>query len=708
MDLTLTENGGHGEEATSSKENEVTSEPESDEPPLVESMAAEERDRRRRWNSLRGLYGVSSSRAGRDWFGQIWNQVSGGGSVNHAGRDLNFNLFDGTPTEVAYLHRETADTLLNQLVETPSLERLSQVVAGEAVVLLRGPEETGRTTAALAALIRWVRAVDTPPKGETEEKVGRIRTVGRVGRGSFPELQERHGYLLDATHDDLTKDVDYLRDLALKSDCRLVILVSRGQANLPARPIDHRPPPAIDVFRHRLVYEARIAGVDPQLPPDVMRKITESLRGETSPRRAADQACEVVEGVREGRTHAEILDELPARMREHIRERLDKGQPVVGRCFMAGIAVLHDLPEVTVSQAALALADQIYKSWHIKKARRTPPTWEQLDKWLEYAGAEARRPGRPGSGRVVRLNRSRASAETIHVLWEDHPTIREPLILWLINLGTSPDPEVQVHAAHAVGKLATLDFDTVRERFLTPWSRSQKPDEHRLAALALEAAAQEPWMKFRVHEHLRTLAESHRHGDRTVAIQAYGSSIGAEAIGEALSALHRISMALHLRLNQDAARTIAYLYSARTATTIIRELASWIDARSGGGRYTAALAFARLANPISTDPDRPALVEFDMTDELVRLWQNALTLRIVPPRTSRPRPAVAAAWGMLGDWVCRYEERPAIGSVVDGVIRAADSTAARLYLRLWHRRDRISNELYDHLSRLANGGTACS
>ena len=215
-------------------------------------------------------------------------------------------------------------------------------------------------------------------------------------------------------------------------------------------------------------------------------------------------------------------------------------------------------------------------------------------------------------------------------------------------------------------------------------------------------------MKFRVHEHLRTLAESRWHGDRAVAIQAYGSSIGVDAIGEALSALHRISMPLHLRLNQDAARTIVYLYSARTATAIVRELASWIDARSGGGRYTAALAFARLANPVSTDPDRPALAELDMIDELVRLWRNALMLRIVPAPTRRPRPVVATAWEMLGDWVDRYQERPAIGSVVDQVIRTADRTAARLYLRLWHRRDRISNELYDHLSRLANGGATCS
>jgi hypothetical protein len=46
--------------------------------------------------------------------------------------------------------------------------------------------------------------------------------------------------------------------------------------------------------------------------------------------------------------------------------------------------------------------------------------------------------------------------------------------------------------------------------------------------------------------------------------------------------------------------------------------------------------------------------------------------------------------------------------VLDQVIRTADSTAARLHLRLWHRRDRISNELYEHLSRLAKGGTTCS
>jgi hypothetical protein len=691
-----------GHEPAAKKDQEET-EQEPEEPSFLESIAADERDRRWRSESLQGLFGAPSA-AGRDLIGQVSNRVSGGGSVNQIGGDLTLNVFDAARVEVSHLPRGAVDTLREYLVPPRSLKRLSEVVERKDLVFLRGPEGTGRTTAALAALLSWVRTTSPASSDEREERIGVIRGPGTVGRGSLPELRRGHGYLLDATNDDWMRDGDYLRDLVVKSECRLVVLVSRSRTNLPDTTVDHDPPPAIEVFHRRLEYEGRIAGIDPRLPAEVVKEITEDLDGESSPQRAVGQACEVVQGLKEGRSPEALLDELPKRLSDHIRGRLDQSQPIVGRCFMAGVAVLHDLPEVTVSRAALALADHIYEAWHIKKENRTPPTWEQLDAWLEYAGATAHRSTRPGVGRVVRLNRRNAPAATIRVLWEDHPTVREPLMRWLLDLGGYPDHAVQIKAAHAVGKLATLDFDTIRERFLTVWSDSRKSSEHRLAALALEAAAQEPRMAFRVRNHLRALAASNRHGPRAVAIQAYGSSIGADAIGEALQVLRRISTPLVIRLNRDAARSVVYLYSARTASTIVRELASWVDAGSHGGRHTAALAFIRLAAPASGAPDRPALTELDMIDELVLLWQNALALRLIPAGAERSRPAVPAAWGVLGEWVTRYDERPAAGTVIDQVIGTADTPSALLYLRLWQRRKLIPKDLYAHLIRLVKEG----
>lgn len=684
------------------KQGEETTEGEPEEPSLLDSIAADEKDRRWRADSLRGLFGALSAQTGRDLIGHASNRVSGGGDLNQISGDITVNLFDPARVEVSYLRRGDVDMLAECFVPSRSQQRLASLVEREGMVFLCGPEATGRATAALAALIDWVRSTGHGCADQGEERIGIIRGVG--GRGSLPELRHGHAYLLDDTHDEWIREIDHLRDLVVKVEGRLVVLVSRRRINSPGRTANHQPPPAVEVFHRWLEYEGRVAGINPQLPVEVAEEITETLNGENSPQRAVEHACEVAQGLKDRRSSEAILEELPKRLTDQIRARLGQDQPIVGRCFMAGVAVLHDLPEFTVSVAALKLADHIYETWHIKEEKRTPPIWEQLDKWLEYAGATAHRAARAGGGRVVRLNRRNAPAATIHVLWEDHPTIREPLMRWLGELGEHPDSAVQIKAAHAVGKLATLDFDTIRTRFLTPWTGSRKFGDHRLAALALEAAAQDPDMVLEVHKHLRALAASERYGARAVAIQAYGSSIGVEAIGEALQVLRRISITFAIRCNQDAARSIAYLYSVRTASTIVRQLASWVEAGPQGGRYTAALAFTRLAVPDGGAPGRPALSELGMDDELVLLWRNALMLRIVPPGAERSRPAVPDAWAVLGEWVSRYDEQPAARAIIDRVVGTADARSVLLYLHLWRRQKLISPDLHAYLRRLVKGG----
>jgi hypothetical protein len=677
-------------------------EQESEEPSLLDSIAEQKKDRRRRSDNLRGLFGVQ---AARDVIGEASYRVSGGGNLNYYD-GVTFNVFDAARADVVHLQRETTKALLERFAPPASQQRLTEVVGRESVVFLRGAEGTGRMTAALAALIDWVASTCPGSERNGEERVGIIRIRGAAGRASLPELRRGHGYLLAGSYDDWIREIDQLADLVVKNESRLVVLVPRGRMSLPGAAVDHLPPPAIDVFHRWFEYEATMAEVEPELAPEVEKEITQDLDGERSPQRAVSQACEVIQAIKEGLSSEALLAELPRRLGDHIRGRLDEGQPIVGRCFMAAVAVLHGDPEFTVSRAALTFADLIYEAWHIEVDKRPPPTWEQLDTWLEYAGATAHRPGRAGSGRIVRLNRTNAPAVTISVLWEDHPTIREPLMNWLRWLGDDGTPTVQLKAAHAVGKLATLDFATIRKGFLAPWTESGRFADHRLAALALEAAAQDPRMVSRVHDHLRRLASSNRYGARAVAIQAYGSSIGVNAIGEALQALRRISTRPTIRLNQDAARSIAYLYEEATAPAIVRELASWVEAGSLGGRHTAALAFIRLAVPEPGAANRPPLAELAAQDDLASLWLNALMLRIITSDAERSRPAAPAAWGVLGEWVSRYDQQHAVRVVVDQVLPLADAQAARLYLRLWRLRKLISSELYGHFTRLVEKGSS--
>jgi hypothetical protein len=692
---------------------------------LYESIAAEQQDRRERDDSLRGLFGNASVDAGRDVYGDVRNSASEGGTIFQGstvfqntvfqnstsvhGNTFNFTESGDDRCVVTHLRIEEANELLEWFVPPDSQERLEMHVDTETVVFLRGADGTGRRSAARAALLNWVRKRgNAASPDEAEEHVGEIRLPR--DRVDVPELRRGHGYLLEITsNDDRVWEIDHLSDLAVRKECRLVVVSPPKRTGRCV--IDHAPAPAQAVFR-RWLHHAASTGVDPRQLAEIDQTITPRLDGERSPAIVAAHARQAVHRLWKGRPLAEVvedlLDDLTKRLQEDIRQRIATRDPILGRCFMASVAALHGCPEVVISQAAMDLAKRIDEDWKVDDERRTRPIWEELQSWLRSTKSTARPSPRPGGGRTLLLDRPRAPGIALQVLWEEHPTIREALIQWLRRLTEHPDPGVQVRAAHAVGMFATLDFETINTRFLAGWSDSRSSYDHRRAALVLEAAACDLRLKGRVHAHLRGLARSKRYGHRAVAVRAYGSRIGLEAPDEALRVLRSVSVQLNLRLDHEIAVTVANLCHAGTAPWIIRELSSWVSEGSDGGRYSAALAFGRLAAPWSDASAGPGLAGVCASDHLVRLWQNVLRLRIRSKGSGRPRLALPDAWDVFCTWVRLHDERRDTRAVVDRVAGTIDAQELELYLRFWRRRRRISQELYSHLIGISKGATPCS
>ncbi|WP_378199057.1 hypothetical protein [Actinoallomurus acaciae] len=687
---------------------------------LHESIADEARDRRERDDSLRDLFGNASVDAGRDVYGNVRNTASDGGTIFQGStvfqngtsfHDSTFNFTESGDGRcvITHLRIQDADELLEWFVPPVSQESLEMRVETETLVFLRGAEGTGRRSAARAALLNWVRKRGSAASSdETEEHVGEIRLPR--GKVDVPELRRGHGYLLELTSGDgRVREIDHLSDLAVRYECRLVVLIPLKPAVRPA--IDHVPASDQAVFLRWLHHAAR-TDVDPRQLAEIEQTITARLDGEHSPSFVATQARQAVHRLRKGHSLAavveDLLDELTGRLREDIRRRIDTRDPVLGGCFMAAVAALHGCPEMVISRAAMDLAERIDEDWKVHDKRRTRPIWEELQSWLDSTKSRTGPSPRPGDGRTLLLDRPRAPGTALRVLWEEHPTIREALIQWLRRLTEHPDPGVQTRAAHAVGMFATFDFDTINTRFLGEWSASRSSHDHRRAALVLEAAACDVQLKDRVHAHLRDLASSVRYGHRSVAVRAYGSRIGLEAPAEALRVLRSVSVRLNLRLNHEIAVTVANLCHPGTAPAIVGELSAWVTAGSDGGRYSAALAFGRLAAPWSTASLGPVLAGLCESDHLVRLWQNALRLRIASKGSDWPRLALPDAWDVFCAWVRLHDEHHDTRVVVDRVAATVDARELELYLRFWRRRRRISQELYSHLMGMSKGATPCS
>lgn len=653
-----------------------------------------------RIESLRDLSGTVSMGAGRDWIGRSTNRVSRDGAIYQAGGDVHISHSANADVPITYVSGSAAEELLACAVEPPSLRRLSRYLENKDLVYLAGPEGSGRMTGALVALLRWARRQGRSAADDNgEEHVGVIRGSGALATAPLSKLRPGNGYVLDWESQDWIRDAAHLRDLPMRAKARFVVLLPQSRTDLRGLIVEHQPPHAYQVFHRRLEYEARAIGVDPSLPDDIRKWVERELQDERLPYRGADMASRFATEIKAGTPFEEIIRVQPNALYERFRDQFDKGRPILGRCFAVAAAVLNDQAESSVSRAAMDLANRVDTAWNIKDEKRELPTWEQVCRWLEHSDASARSTS-PGAGRVVRLNRKDAADVVLKVFWEEHAATREPLIEWLLDLGEKAGGQELVRVAHAVGTLARFDFDTIDARFIARWSGSRSTRDHQLAAFALEATAQEPLMHPKVHARLRGLAGDPRYGPRVVAAEAYGLRIGL-GVDAALWELSKICTPLVVRLNEKAARSIGYLYRADTAELVLRELARWVAEGSGGGRYTAALAFGRLAMLPGGDPAQPAPHDLSLPDELTLLWRNALMLRLIPRGKGLSRLAVPSAWDVFGDWLTRYE-RPDTRAVVDQVIRAVDSDHLAMCLYIWRRKGLISTDLYDHLLKEAS------
>jgi hypothetical protein len=691
--------------------------------PYLERVAEEERDWLRRQENLQESdEDEDTTCPPDDTIGRDYNNVSGGGSVFNIGGSAWFYSTSDSDrgTQVRYLRRSDAQRLMTCMVPPPSQDDLLSVLDSHSLFFLRGAEGTGRMAAALHALLAWAPA-DADDEVDETTRVGLI-SVRSSFRRAAPDLRERHGYVLEPSGArsvwDLGALAETMRDGSEKNGCRIVILVPPGASGLPALVVDHRPPPALEVFQRWLEYGLADAGLDVHLIDVLRPEIEDELRQETYPRQAAHLASRLVGWLKAGKTPDEIRAELPRRLRDDIRRRLDADKPVLGRCFMISAAVLNGLQETTVSGAALHLVEHS-KNMSSVQPEELLPAWEQLGTWLDYAAASVRPAQMSGGGRTVRIN-PRSESLTLRVLWEDHPTIRGPLTTWLRELAEdSGQADVQMKAAHAAGVLATLNFEFARTRFVEPWAKSRKWSNHRLAAMMLESAVtHESDILPRVLDLLGKLTRGTRY-ERLTAARVYGSSVGSSIFRVAFLELRSIALAYDVEVWKTVAGSIGNLYSAETAEEVIEELAACArDGSQLSDRYISALAFVRLARIVSGNPAYPPLTEIAQRDvaagRLSLLWRNALGLRIVTRSARRPELAVPDSWTVLASWVRRYDEDQVVRAVIDAVLSPQGSEAGTagtarlrrsflLNLWKWQHENLISRDLREQLTKIVKG-----
>ncbi|QXJ23424.1 hypothetical protein AGRA3207_004572 [Actinomadura graeca] len=682
-------------------------------------MAADDRERELRSRSLRGLTSNRTRIDGR------FN------SVLNAGGDINVRSDQKGRAQSPRVSMGEAHALLNCATGVDAVvERVVEVLRRHRIALVRGPSGSGRTATATLALLHAdagerARVEAAKEYRDQPANVARLLLRDDPLELSCEDLDGGIGYVLDATDESWPRRsaasasvVAHLADLAVRTDGRIVVVV--GESCQPDdRTIDQAMPDAEEVFARRLEYLLH-AVRDPRAWVDKIRTSPElkaALGESPTPRIAVDTAYEVFQVHEQHGPEKGIdayLSGLPALVLTEMHGKLHDDDPATlrKRCFAIAAAVLNTLPAVTVSRAALALAALVEKTDQ-EEIPAAVLAWEQLTEWLTFAGATAS-PSTRGEGRIVRLKRPTQAHATLEAVWEEHPTVREPLIVWLRWLSEHTDQAVRIRTAHAVGTLATFDFDVIERDFLLPWARARSIRKHQLAAWVLEAAATQDGIADRVRVLLRRWAGGSR-TQQSVAARAYGSEIGMLWVDDTLNAFETISKVIRLPPLQDAvARSIADLFGEGRETEILHKLHAWSDDDFPSQRRTAALAFNRLINRLRSQDGRTGMVELlDGCDPslhrlLIGLWWNALSGGVtLTHRRSLRGAADNAAWDIIADWLRSEAVYPVLGPVIDGVFRLDEEHSdlrgpLSLHLRLWfHRNPKIiGSERAERLARI--------
>ncbi|MEU1735655.1 hypothetical protein [Streptosporangium sp. NPDC020145] len=663
--------------------------------PLRERMAAEDEERHLREANLRDLYG-EAPRAGRDAIAGSAYRVRSG-NIYHADRIF----FGGKGEEgrggVVHLAPSQRELLNRVHVRTVSCGRLAELLRDEPVVALRGGRGSGRRDTGWMALLGFRRTEGTPV-GWVRDSVNPLDLTGE-------ELDEKGGYVLDVTGRAWTRAsadglFQHLAAVAAVRNARIVVLVDQGFPGVVSA-VDHDAPPPGQVFERWLSWE-----LDGAAPVDVTAHdgVQEHLKEGCALADAVQLAKDVAEALRGGGGLDNALAGQPRRLRAQVCALLSPEHDVRRRCFLLGVAVLNELPSVTITRAALRLTEILADPDHVLV---DPESWDALSEWVSYAQA-SQVPDEHGQGSRIRLSRSSMASVVLEVAWQEHPTIREALLAWLGRLCEHPDQAVRIKAAHAIGRLATYDFDVIDGEFLRRWSVSGRTRDHWLAAWAIEAALLSPHVVPRLLDRLREWAAGSA-AKQAIVARAYGLGVGVEQIDRALPALRQIALRSSRPTTQDAvSRTLMEIYGPGTASKILSELAEWAVGGHPGLRRTAALALTRLASGVENDTCRLLLTEFTgeehgwAREHLVTLWGNALRCGLFARRpTGVTGSPIRAAWDVFADWVANWGTTPGVRPVVEAVFEAAGHHhlrgPLRFHLRHWYLRRIVDIPLYHRL-----------
>lgn len=207
---------------------------------------------------------------------------------------------------------------------------------------------------------------------------------------------------------------------------------------------------------------------------------------------------------------------------------------------------------------------------------------------------------------IINLDNSAFQPAIISYVWNEYSRLREPILLWLKELGSHKNFDVSSRAAAAIGELSKYDFTTVLEKTLQPWANSEDERLRKLAALSLSI----PVMDSNLAPQVLALLDhwcglKNNFYLRWTATVAYGGYVGFRFPDTALRNLLKIAKSANESENEQlffaAAESIITLFQAGKFISgqyfkVLSEICQWIEqAKSSSEKVSGLIVFIFLA-----------------------------------------------------------------------------------------------------------------
>ncbi|MER7418532.1 hypothetical protein ABT346_17410 [Micromonospora peucetia] len=587
---------------------------------------------------------------------------------------------------------------------TSSDQQLDRHLKRRHLVCLSGPSSSGRFTSAVLATVRrhgpdraCVLGAEQPDDllGPSERLPG--------GRGYVIRLADTAANAVDGFT---------LVALAARAEATGMTLIlvgdfSRRRQDLAGHVVEHRVPPAVEVFKARLRQQltGRCVGWCPDGCDGICVErylddgcvthplLSAYLAGEPRP----DEVVPVVEliarSVPQGPALTERLEQLlPRQLRERATQILDAGRHdgpdgvdgwVAGqaRAFRLACAVLAGQPVAEIRQAAQRLAGADLTGIPSTSPRLRGPDLDTiLGSTLRQAVVVVSDERAAGGQRIEFGTGSEQLRSTLlEVAWTDW-WLPGQLLGWLADLVRSDVPGVRQAAAGAIGWSAGRDVRAALET-VGDLARERRAGVRQAAAIALVAMAMQPGLRQRVRTELDQWAAGPAAHLRDTVARAYGLGLARLWPDAALTQLRLVAQARMQRRNNSVVRGLVEVYRDGHAATLVPELVDWTASEDPEVRLHAARTLRVLADRWAEPPREhwPELLDLVRRrivepDDVAALWAVALGM----PQTAY------RSWRTLGFWLNRADGDPEVAAHCLGLLRHMVAGRPPLRHRLDH------------------------